>query len=478
MRSRTIREGSVGLIILAGLAVFVGLVVWIRGMSLGNRSYKFVASFINVAGMRAGAPVRYRGVGVGRITEVRPGTNGVDIIIEITPADLLIPRDVVIEANQAGLIGETTVDITPTKQLPTNVQAINPLSPECKSSPVICDGDRVKGQIGVSFIELLRNTDRLAVAYSDPEFFNNVNRLTKSGADAATGVAQLTGELSLLSRSVRQEVRSFSTAANSVTAAANQTTAQVGLAANRIGNTAEQYSTTAARLNELITSTNEVVVTNRGTLVRTLDSVGQTSDELRLLISGLSPTLSQVNSTIGQVTSTLGRVNSGVGQGNVGELLGNLQTLSSNAAAASANLRDISTALNSPTNVLVLQQTLDSARVTFANVQKITADLDELTGDPAFSSNLKDLINGLNDLVSTTQQLEQEVQIAQTLEAANQEISTAAPSAAAAPVVNQPLLPDVEQAKLEPELNTQQQLLKLLPPEPKKPSTDSESDQE
>jgi len=49
----------------------------------------------------------------------------------------------------------------------------------------------------------------------------------------------------------------------------------------------------------------------------------------------------------------------------------------------SANLRDISNALNSPTNLLVLQQTLDSARVTFQNAQKITSDLDELTGDPA-----------------------------------------------------------------------------------------------
>jgi len=43
-------------------------------------------------------------------------------------------------------------------------------------------------------------------------------------------------------------------------------------------------------------------------------------------------------------------------------------------------LRDVSNALNNPTNLLVLQQTLDSARVTFQNTQKITSDLDELTG--------------------------------------------------------------------------------------------------
>jgi hypothetical protein len=92
-------------------------------------------------------------------------------------------------------------------------------------------------------------------------------------------------------------------------------------------------------------------------------------------------------------------------------LLGNLETLSTNAATASANLRDISTALNSPTNVLVLQQTLDSARATFENAQKITADLDELTGDPAFRNNVKQLVNGLGNLVSSTEQLQQQVQV-------------------------------------------------------------------
>uniref|UniRef100_A0ACD5H2C3 Uncharacterized protein n=1 Tax=Desertifilum tharense IPPAS B-1220 TaxID=1781255 RepID=A0ACD5H2C3_9CYAN len=55
----------------------------------------------------------------------------------------------------------------------------------------------------------------------------------------------------------------------------------------------------------------------------------------------------------------------------------------------------MSNALNSPTNIVMLQQTLDSARATFQNAQKITADLDEVTGDPAFRDNLRNLVNGL-----------------------------------------------------------------------------------
>jgi len=461
MRSRTIREGSVGLLILVGLAAFIWLVLWLRGFSPGSRTYRFSVSFTDIAGMKTGATVRYRGVDVGKIVEITPGTNGVNAVIEIGSADLLIPRNAVIEANQSGLVGETTIDITPTRQLPKDALSINPQSSRCNSQLVICDQDRVNGQIGVSFVELLRSGTRLAQLYGDPAFFNNVNALTKNASVAAIGVSQLTGELSLLSRSVRQEVGGFSTAANSVTAAANQTAVQAGIAANRIANTADQYSLTAAQLNQLVASANDLVTSNRGNLVETLDSVRQTSDQLRLLVGGFSPTIAQLNSTVGQVNSSVGRAN-------VGVLLGNLETLSTNAATASANLRDISTALNSPTNILVLQQTLDSARATFENAQKITADLDELTGDPEFRSNVKRLVDGLGTLVSSAQQLENQVQVAQTVEPVRAEILTAVSRAARQPVTTQTAQSKPQQATSLSQLPTHRQTSKLSPPAPKK----------
>jgi phospholipid/cholesterol/gamma-HCH transport system substrate-binding protein len=53
-----------------------------------------------------------------------------------------------------------------------------------------------------------------------------------------------------------------------------------------------------------------------------------------------------------------------------------------------------------------LRETLDSARATFANAKKITADLDELTGDPKLRSNIRNLINGLGGLLSTAPNLD------------------------------------------------------------------------
>ena len=60
-------------------------------------------------------------------------------------------------------------------------------------------------------------------------------------------------------------------------------------------------------------------------------------------------------------------------------------------------------------------QTLDSARATFQNVQKITSDVDEITGNPAVRNSIRKLIEGLGNLLGSTEQLRQQVKVAETL---------------------------------------------------------------
>lgn len=368
MRSRTVREGSVGLLILLGLGLFAGLILWLRGLTLGQRSFRIIVEFANIAGLEVGAQVRYRGVNVGRITATRPGPNGVEVDIEIFPADLTIPRTVIVEASQSGLLGSTFIQINPTKPLATVVKA-TPLDPDCDSNLIVCDGDRLPGQIGVSVDELIRASTRFADVYSDPKFFENVNAVAKNTAEAALEVAKLSREFGETAEVARQEISTFSGAARSITQASN-----------KLGVTADEV--------------NQLLISNRSTLISTLDNINQITAQLRTTTANLDPIVSRVQQ---------------------GQLIQNLEVLAANAAEASASLRDASKALNSPANILALQQTLDSARSTFQNAQKITADLDELTGDPTFRENLRRLVNGLSNLVSSTRQLNQQAYYAQFL---------------------------------------------------------------
>ncbi|MCC5640199.1 MlaD family protein [Nostoc sp. CHAB 5844] len=399
---RTFREGSVGLLLLLGVGAFALIVLWLNGVSTGRSSYKFIVEFTNAGGMQKGASVRYRGVKVGKISDIRPKPNAIDVEIEITPADLIIPNNVRIDANQSGLISESIIDITPQASLVSEVKA-KPLEKGCNSSLIICNGSRLKGQIGISVDDLIRSTTELATLYNDPKFYQRVNRLLESSAAAATSVAALSQDVRGLTKGFQGQLSTFGATANSVQRATNELTAsttktanQLSVTANQFGATAKEFGLTANKANRLLTNLDDLVTTNRSSLVGALNNITETSNQLRATVTSLSPSLNRLTQ---------------------GEVIKNLETLSANAALASANLRNATQTLNDPKNVLLLQQTLDSARVTFENTQKITSDLDELTGDPAFRDNLRQLVNGLSGLVSSTQQMQQEVQFAATLDA-------------------------------------------------------------
>ncbi len=383
-----VREGSVGLMILAGVGLLGGLILWLRGFNPSNRSFSVTVEFATTGGVQPGSPVRYRGVTVGRISRISPNPNGVAIQIDIAPADLIIPRDSEVTVNQSGLLGETVLDIVPRKPLPDGVVAAKPLDRDCNKELILCEDSRINGTLGISTDELVRASIRFANVYSDPQFTGNINSLTKNSSDAAAQIAILSKEVTSLVKSAKQEVGTFSGTAKSISNAANQ------------------FGLTIGQVNSLINA-------NRATLVSTLDNLNQTSGQLRLTVNRLSPTLDRIQQ---------------------GQLIQNLETLSANAAQASTNLRDVSVRLNNPSNLTVLQQTLDSARATFQNAQKITADLDELTGDPQLRNDLRNLIKGLSGLTSSTQQLQQQAQVAQVLEP----LSTTAPQPTATPEVTEP----------------------------------------
>ncbi|MBD2729884.1 MCE family protein [Nostoc sp. FACHB-892] len=392
---RTFREGSVGLLILLGIGVFGLLFLWLNRFTAAGRAYKVIVEFANAGGMQKGATVRYRGVKVGTISQVRPGPNAIDVEIEIANTDLILPRNVVVEANQSGLISESIIDITPKATLPAGVVIAKPLDRNCDPSLIICNGSRLKGQVGISVDELIRSSTQLAAVYTEPKFYRNVSRVLETTTSAASSFTELSQDLQGLTKSLRQQLNTFSATANSVQRATNQLNASAIQTSNQVGATATQATRLLNNLDNLLT-------TNRSALVGALNNITETSNQLRVTVGSLSPSVNRLTQ---------------------GQLLNNLEALSANAAQASANLRDASKTLNDPKNAVLLQQTLDSARVTFENSQKITSDLDELTGDPTFRQNLRQLVNGLSGLVSSTQQMQQQVQVATTLDSVKTAVS-------------------------------------------------------
>ena len=390
MRSRTIREGSVGLLILLGFILFGGVFFWLRGFRAGQQSYKITIAFRDANRVIAGSPVRYRGVNVGEVVSINPNANGVDIQVKINRVDLSIPREnLLVEANQSGLIGETSIDIFPQVQLASQEAVTDPLSENCNSQIVICENDTIEGEVGASIDVLIRNTTEAADLVSDPELFNNLKSVAQSATDAADGIAEVSRELSVISKDVSEQLEVLTTT----------TAEQLKVLTATTETTGEQITSTAAETEELIGNVNQVVVANQKNVETTLSEISSASQQLNNVIETLAPTLESLNASL-ETTDTQA-------------LIQNLETLTANAAETSENLKKASDSLSSSENLVLLQQTLDSARATFENTQKITSDLDQLTGNPEFRQDLEDLIEGLSELLSSTQELEEQLAIAQ-----------------------------------------------------------------
>ena len=406
LRPRTIKEGSVGLFALLGLFVIGGVAVWLRGGGFGNPGYQVLVQFTDASGLQVGGAVKYRGVPVGKVAKLMPGSNGVLAQLEISSTQLRIPADVQVEISRYGLLGEAAIDMIPSHQLSEAALAIDPLGPDCGvSGKILCNGDELKGQGGT---QLTNSVARLAQAYSDPEFVADINATVKSANLAAARIATMGEEITALSKSANQQVRGFSRTSQAIAAAADN----ASLLTDRV---------------------NQVVLTNQDSLNRTIQEasllmvnlnqlVGENRSQVNLTLKSIEATSQDLQQLGGEIKTTVATVNEGLSAIDSKQITNDLALLLENAAVTSNNIRQISQDLNDPTLMLSLQKTLDAARVTFENAQKITSDVEELTGDPSFRNNLKKLVDGLGQLVSSTENLQEQVYTAHTLERSSQQL--------------------------------------------------------
>jgi phospholipid/cholesterol/gamma-HCH transport system substrate-binding protein len=349
------------------VGLFGGLVLWLRGLNPGQKSYRATFVFENTLGMQAGTNVRYRGVAVGQVLSITPTPNEVEVAVEIASNDLRIARDAAIQVNQSGLIGDTTVDITPSRPLTPQELEVNPSGPDCPGQTVICNGDRLSGSVGASYESLIRSAEGLADAFADPEIIANLKATLDNAVVLTESANVLSTELTDLSQQLQTDLGPLVASANRAT--------------DNIGNAAAEFEVTGTVINQL-------VVANRDTLTTTLDNINRSTANLETITATLSPDIQN------------------------SDFIANLDRLSADAAVAAADLRSITSTFSTPENLVMLQQTLDSARSVFQSAHKVLADVDELTGDPTLRNNLRDLINGLSTLVSLTNQLDQASQVA------------------------------------------------------------------
>lgn len=356
MQAKILKEGSLGLLILLAIGIFGGSVLWLRGFRWGETGFIFDIKFPDASGLDVGSTVRFRGVQVGKVQSVNVQNDGATVTVAIANPSIIIPRSSIIETSQAGFLSNTVINIQPQTELSAD-KNFNPLSNECNNQVVICNGKSIDGSVGVSFTKLLRQTSATLNQINDNNLMARLSDTLKTTAEAAKSVKKLSDKATVIVSGVDVQLEQF-------------------------GQTASQISSAAASVGRTASTAENFLASNRANLANTLESISKTSKEAQALLASAKPLLAD------------------------GEFIGNLKKLSDSAAETASNLRLASKEINNPETIASLRATLDAARVTFANAQKISTDLDELTGDPKFRSNIRNLVNGLSGLVSSGSTLE------------------------------------------------------------------------
>lgn len=151
--------------------------------------------------MQVGAPVRFRGVTVGKIVGLKPSSNKVEATLEIASTDLQIPKQVIVQTNRYGLIGDTSIDLLPQATLPPEASKIDPMSEECDPMVIICHDARLEGE---NSPDIFASMIELAQIYSDPKFVSNLTNATKNASIAASRIARLSDDTSIVLKSAQK----------------------------------------------------------------------------------------------------------------------------------------------------------------------------------------------------------------------------------------------------------------------------------
>ena len=161
-----------------------------------NKSYSIFIEFDNAHGIRPGTVLRLRGLSIGRIISIKLHVNTVVVLAKINSSLNPIPRNVLIETNQTGLLNEAVIDIFPLENIEIlNKQFIDPLSSECLNSKIICNLSHLKGNRGLNYDDLVRATTRISQRFDDPRFFNLFYIFLHNGIELSDNIVYLSLQL-------------------------------------------------------------------------------------------------------------------------------------------------------------------------------------------------------------------------------------------------------------------------------------------
>jgi phospholipid/cholesterol/gamma-HCH transport system substrate-binding protein len=209
----------VGTFVLGLIGAMIGIAIWLAGIEFDKTPTKYLSYFEgDVTGLGVGSLVRYRGVPVGSVRDIRIDPKNVErvrVLMEVS-ADTPIKADTVAQLNLQGITGVAFVQLT------GGTQTAGLLAPKSDESlPVIASRPSVFQRVITRLPEIIEKIDLAATGLA--RLFNerNMESLTstiESIDRAGQSIAKESGQIGDLIRETRVAVNSLGDAGKNVAA--------------------------------------------------------------------------------------------------------------------------------------------------------------------------------------------------------------------------------------------------------------------
>lgn len=106
-------EAKVGAFTLLGLALLVGIVIFLSGIQIGGKpEYQFQIMYRQVTGLKIGANVSMAGISAGKVIDIKAEDNKVLVTVKVD-SDIKIAKNSIFTIDSDGLMGEKFISIIP-----------------------------------------------------------------------------------------------------------------------------------------------------------------------------------------------------------------------------------------------------------------------------------------------------------------------------------------------------------------------------
>ena len=180
-------EAKVGSVSVIAFILLAYMIIHLGNFSFGDKGYQVQAVFTQVNGLKQGNALRYTGVDVGRVKDIRVTADGVQVTFSVKPG-VKIPVGSTFSIGSDGLVGEKYINITP---------------PKIESTGFLAPNDVVRGQDVPGFDEVIASSDKvLAEIHELVQSLNDIigdDKVKAAMRDSILNAKEITNNLNVMS---------------------------------------------------------------------------------------------------------------------------------------------------------------------------------------------------------------------------------------------------------------------------------------